>query len=671
MGEKRVMSAEDLYQLKFISDPNISPAGNEVAFVVTTVNEEKEYQGQIWIGGAKEQPQPFTQGKKVDSSPRWSPTGDQLAFLSNRSGDKQIWMMSRFGGEARQLTRMYHGVGSFTWSPNGKQIALTSLTGGNDDDAKLTTEKTDKDRDLEKKDRSRKARVITDIRYKSDDAGFLDDKTNQIWLLDLNDGEPRRISKEKRHYSKPVWSPDGTQLVTVVEPADASYNPGITELHLIDLVHGEEKNILPKPMLAGNPSWSPDGTKIAFFGHENEFKNATLARIWILDLKEGTLQRLAEENDFGPNDFGISDMRAGSADPGPVWSLDGQSIYTMVSEWGNTGIYRYDLNGQVEKVVTGERQIFGFTMDADRQRIAFTYTTTLQPGELAVYDLTEGKEAQLTDVNADLLAGLELSQPEEVRFTGADGWPIQGWVMKPIGFKEGQRYPVVLEIHGGPHAMYSHSFFHEFQLLAAQGFGVIYCNPRGSYGYGQRFVDAVRGDYGGKDYEDLMAFVDLAVQWDWVDAERLGVTGGSYGGFMTNWMVGHTDRFKAAVTARSISNWRSFSGVSDVGALFADWQHKADFVRDEEEMRRIAPITYVESIKTPLLILHGESDYRCPIEQAEQLYTYLKYLRRETQLVIFPGSNHNLSRNGKPELRVERLNQIVGWFNKYLGCVQK
>lgn len=669
MGKKRGMTAEDLYQLQFISDPNISPAGNEVAYVVTTVNEEKEYQAQIWIAGVKEEPRSFTQGKKLDLSPRWSPTGDQLAFLSNRNGDKQIWVMSRSGGEARQLTRMYRGIGAFQWSPEGKRMAFTSLVGVSEDETRLTTEKTDKEREMEKKDRTRKARVITDINYKSDDTGFLEDQKSQVWVMDLNTAEPRRVSQEMRNYGTPVWSPDGTRLVVMREPEDAAYHPERSEMCVIDLVRGEETNILPPSHHALYPSWSPDGTKIAFFGHQNEYMNATLLRIWIVDLKTGKFQCLGEEVDLGSLDFGISDMRVGGVNPGPVWSLDGQAIYTMISEWGNTGIYRYGLDGTVEKVLGGTRQIFSFSMDVDRQRIAFTYTTPLNPGDLAVYDLFEGQETRLTDLHAELLEQLELSEPEEVRFTGADGWEIQGWLMKPIGFTEGQRYPVVLEIHGGPHAMYSHSFFHEFQLLAAQGMGVIYCNPRGSYGYGQKFVDAVRGDYGGKDYEDLMAFVDLAVQWDWVDQGRLGVTGGSYGGFMTNWMVGHTDRFQAAVTARSISNWTSFSGVSDVGAIFADWQHKADFIRDEEEMRRISPLTYVESIRTPLLILHGENDYRCPLEQAEQLYTYLKYLRRETQLVIFPGSNHNLSRNGKPELRVERLQQIVGWFHRFFKCV--
>jgi dipeptidyl aminopeptidase/acylaminoacyl peptidase len=240
--------------------------------------------------------------------------------------------------------------------------------------------------------------------------------------------------------------------------------------------------------------------------------------------------------------------------------------------------------------------------------------------------------------------------------------------MKPIGFEEGKKYPMVLEIHGGPHTMYSNSFFHEFQLLAAEGYVVLYTNPRGGHGYGQKFVDACRGDYGGKDYEDLMQGVDYALgSFNYIDKDRLVVTGGSYGGFMTNWIVGHTDRFKAAVTQRSISNWISFYGVSDIGYYFTEWQILGNAWDDVEKLWHHSPLKYVANIKTPLLILHSEKDYRCPIEQAEQLFIAIKRLgQTDTEFVRFPNSNHDLSRNGNPKLRIERLNRIVGWFNKYI-----
>ncbi|AZR72655.1 hypothetical protein BBF96_04180 [Anoxybacter fermentans] len=663
---KRKITAEDLYKMKFVSEPQISPAGNEVAFVLTTINEKKEYQSQIWLVNEKGRSIQLTATDKVDSGPCWSPKGDQIAFVSNRSGEKQIWLINRYGGEAKQLTHLYHGAYDPVWSPDGKRIAFLSNVSPDDEHEKLLKEKTEKERNKEEEEKSKKVKVINNLRYKSDDLGFLDDKKSQVWILDLASGQPIRITNDDRHYSKPAWSPDGKKLVLSCEVDEPEYHPGESQILIIDLETWEIKKIIPEGFAASSPTWSPDGTKIAFFGHRMEYKGATLNRIWIVNLDDGTINALAEDKDFGIGDYCMSDLRAGGSIPGPQWSFDGQSIFAVVSERGSSGIYRFGLDGSVEKVIVGERQIFGFSMDVDKQKIAFAYTTPLIPGDVALFDLVNGNETRLTDVNRELLNELELSSPEEFTFAGADGWEIQGWVMKPIGFEEGKTYPLILEVHGGPHTMYSNSFFHEFQLLAAHGYGVVYCNPRGSQGYGQKFVDAVRGDYGGKDYQDLMACVDYALQWDWVDENRLGVTGGSYGGFMTNWIISHTDRFKAAVTQRSISNWNSFVGVSDIGYFFADWEHKVKFIKDREELSRISPITYVENIKTPLLIIHSENDYRCPLEQAEQLFICLKFLRRTVRLSIFPGSNHNLSRNGKPELRVERLNQIVGWFNQYI-----
>ncbi|MBX6342798.1 MAG: S9 family peptidase, partial [Thermomicrobiaceae bacterium] len=390
--------------------------------------------------------------------------------------------------------------------------------------------------------------------------------------------------------------------------------------------------------------------------------------VWVAPAGGGEARCLTVELDRTAEDAMLTDTAAAS-DPGLVWSGDGQHLYFQVSDQGNTHLYRVGADGgDAECVVGGRRRVHDFSLSRDGQRVAFVAADPLNPGDVYVCAADGADERRLTRVNEGYLRSVALSEPEEfwVESQAEDRLPIQAWLLRPAGFEEGRKYPVVLEVHGGPHSMYGNVFFHEFQLLAAQGYAVVYANPRGSQGYGDAFTKAAVGAWGERDMPDLMAVLDHVVGMGFVDANRQAVLGGSYGGFMTNWLVGHTDRFRAAITMRCVSNLYSFYGTSDIGFRFGEYEIGGMPWENRDQYLRLSPISYVERMTTPLLILHSEADYRCPIEQAEQLFVMLKRLGREVEFVRFPDESHGLSRNGKPKHRVERLQHILRWFERYL-----
>jgi dipeptidyl aminopeptidase/acylaminoacyl peptidase len=371
----------------------------------------------------------------------------------------------------------------------------------------------------------------------------------------------------------------------------------------------------------------------------------------------------------------ITDLRAHPSSGGLSWAPDGRRVFFMYAEGGDTQIASITTSGgAVRPETTGHHELIGCTLDRDARRVACVESDPVSPGEVVIRDLggEAGPLRRLTDFNGPLLRSLALASPERFEFPGAEGWPIEGWVMRPPAAAADLRRPTVLEIHGGPHAAYGSGFFHEFHLLSAQGYGVLYMNPRGSQGYGQAFTAATRHDWGGKDYEDLMRGVEAALAaFPWIDPDRLGVAGGSYGGFMTNWVVGHTRRFRAAVTMRGISNAYSQWGTSDLAYQKGLWEYPGDPWENPQFYLERSPITYVRQIHTPLLILHSEQDLRCPMEQAEQLFTALKKQGTPTLLVRFPNEGHDLSRKGQPRHRLERLRHIVNWFQTYLPTARE
>ncbi|KIL45636.1 S9 family peptidase [Jeotgalibacillus soli] len=662
MAGKRKVTAEDLYLIQSVTDPRWSPNGEEVVYVKTHIHKDNHtYVSNLYhldvTSGTTEQ---WTFGEGRTSSPRWSPNGEKIAFVSNRSGKNQIYVLSKRGGEAKQVTEALHGAGNPVWSPCSGKLAFT---------ASLKAEETlapgEEKKESDEKEEL-KPFVTTSMKYKADGSGLLDGKEQHIGIVDLETDEVTQLTEGEHSYTLFDWSPNGEQLAYAandqVEQKDFSFN---NELYLYNLTEKTRQHIETKEGYAGGAKWSPDGKYLAFLASERRFENATHAKLWVYEASTQTKQCITEGIDAPVGDYVVADIQQGASVQSVVWNNE-ESFYFVISDQGNVKLYYGSVAGEVYPALDGDHHVYGFDVHGSSQQVIAAVSTHTNPGDLHLLHIPTGKNQQLTEVNNEWLQEVEVVHPESIVYKGANDWEVHGWFMKPAGFAEGEKYPLVLEIHGGPHAMYANTFFHEMQLLAAQGYAVLYVNPRGSHGYGQTFVDAVRGDYGGNDYQDLMAAVDYALeQYDFIDQDRLGVTGGSYGGFMTNWIVGHTDRFKAAVTQRSISNWISFYGVSDIGYYFSEWQIQAD-LNDFDTLWKHSPLAYAADIKTPLLILHSEKDYRCPIEQAEQLYIALKRQEKTTTFVRFPESDHNLSRTGKPKLRIERLHHITGWFKEYL-----
>jgi dipeptidyl aminopeptidase/acylaminoacyl peptidase len=652
------VTSEDLYRLKSVVNPQFSPDGQSFVYVQTTIDKAKdEYQSQLFFQTLEKGAESvqWTFGKGKNHTPRWSPDGTQLAFVSNRSGKNQLYVLSVNGGEAKQVTFLPSGASNPVWSPDGTELAFNTS---------LKSTQTIFDEEEKKQDQPVPLEV-TKMRYKSDEEGFWQGHFKQIAVVKVGTGELTQLTTGSYDVSLYCWSPEGKFLAVgadITEVADMSFK---NDIYLVNIETKELAPVTNGTGYFGNVSWSPDGKYLGMIGHERKFQNATLSKIWIYQIETGNFSCFTPEWDVPVGDYMVGDFQQGASSPGVIWAGDSQGFYFTASERGSTNIYYGDLKDGVKQVLVGEQHVYGLSVDSNSGKAIAAISTPTAIGDLYLLSLNgEGILEKLTDVNGG--QDVFLSKPEMIEYEGANGRKVHGWLLRPVGFEAGKKYPLILEIHGGPHAMYGNTYMNEFQILAAEGYAVLYVNPRGSHGYGQDYVNAVRGDYGGGDYQDLMLAVDYVLnQFDFIDESRLGVTGGSYGGFMTNWIVGHTNRFKAAVTQRSISNWISFYGVSDIGYYFTEWQIDGDF-RDIQKLWKHSPLAYVENIETPLLILHSEKDYRCPIEQAEQLFISLKRLEKDTKFVRFPEENHELSRSGKPTLRKSRLDYIVEWFREGL-----
>jgi len=649
------MRPEDVYALTSVGEPRLSPDGSRVAYVVNRIDSEaNRYRSAIWVAAAdgSDEPQQLTSGQRSDSSPRWSPDGRWLAFLSNRDGDEekasdQLYVQAADGGgEPRKLTDGKEDVEALAWSPDSQRIAFARRV---------------RDAAYEEEDERRRApRRFTRISYKLDSVGWIGDRRKHLFVVGL-DGDEHRLTEGDSENGEPTWSPDGSRIVFT------SLRGDLWDVALVDTLYevqvdspGAEPRQLTRPdESAGMASFSPDGSLIAYRHEPEDGTYPHHGQIAVMRPDGSDRRVLTTSLDRQCTPYPL--IRE------PVW--DGDRIAFRVEDGGNVHIYTVaaDGSGEPELLVGGERSVGLY--DLRDGRLVYTASTYTSPYELFAEDGTA-----ITSVSEDFIAGCRPAEAERFTAVSADGTEVDAWLVRPPDFDEGKRYPVLLTIHGGPFTQYETGFFDEVQVYAGAGYCVLYSNPRGGSGHSEEWGRAIRGPgdgagpgWGTVDYEDLMGVVDSALErFPFLDADRLGVLGGSYGGYMTSWIVGHTNRFKAALSERAVNHLVSAFGSSDVFWIYQRqfggpmWEHVDDWLR-------MSPATYARDIETPLLVVHSENDLRCNVEQGEHLFILLRLLGKEVEMLRFPGESHELSRSGSPVHRVQRFEAILEWFGRYLS----
>ena len=729
LGQKRNITEKDLFDFVWIGDFRVSPDGSRVAFVRVTVNEKKDgYDTSLWTvataGG--DQPHQLTSGKH-DANPRWSPDGKYLLFVRATEKDgkpepPQLSILAMAGGDSFSFTDLPKGAGDPAWAPDGKSIAFTSPT--NPDDLAKQEKKKRKEEGLKQarqvqtspspavKDSKKTAsssvsgksegepaakqsepegehesdvRVITRAVYREDNEGYNDPKRPQhIWTVPVPKSadekvQPKQISSGHFDEGNIVWSKDSSLIYfTSLHVDEPYYDLPKSELYSVSANGGEPAKLNTFDMDVNDLSLSPDGKQIAFIASTSQPVNSyTQMDLWVADLAPKSKPRnltAAFDYDLGAGVFGDSAAPRGGGGNLPLWTPDGKSLIEIYGKEGRTILASFDATTGVATDLThGNQAVVRFRASTDASKIAYTVSSATQINDLflTARAKADASPVQLTKINDELFSKLNLTEPEEVSYQSFDGKRIQAWVQKPPGFDPAKKYPLILNIHGGPHAAYGYIFEHEFQWMAAKGYVVLYPNPRGSTTYGQEFGNVIQYHYPGDDYKDLMAGVDDLIKRGYIDEKKMGVTGGSGGGLLTNWVVGQTTRFAAAVSQRDIASWIDWWSTADFTLFQPNWFRAPPF-EDEQDFKARSPITYIKNVKTPMMFILGEVDYRTPPGAGgEQMFRALKFRKIPTVMVRFPNESHELSRSGQPWHRVERLQNIVGWFDYWLLGVAK
>ncbi len=644
----------DVFELEYVQDPQISSDGGQVVWLRAwhDIMTDKRYRN-LWLSryGSSEAV-PLTSGKHDDRLPRWSPDGKRLAWVSDRDGSAQIWLRHMDTGAEARLTNVQHAPSDLSWSPDGRRLAFTMFV---PEPEKPFVSLPPRPKGAQWAD---PPRYIDDIPYRSDGRGYLPKGHRHIFLLPATGGTPRRLTTGPYdHSGRLSWSPDGRFLYFSANyHDDRKLDPRNSELYELEVATGRVRPLTDRHGPDTQPAVSPDGRHIAWLGYDEQYLGYQPMQLYVMPLAGGSPRVVSAGLDRSISDF--------------AWTGDGQGFVIQYDDQGHTRLDYLSLDGQTRHLTDAVgglslgRPYSGgsFSLSADG-RFAFTHTAPDHPADLAVGSLSAKRTRRLTYLNDDLFAYKQLGRVEELWFDAKDGRKVQGWLVYPPDYEEGKKYPLILEIHGGPFANYGWRFSAEIQLYAAAGYLVLYTNPAGSTSYGKDFGNLIHHNYPGPDYDDLMAAVDGVIARGIVDEENLFVTGGSGGGVLTAWIVGKTDRFRAAVVAKPVINWYSFVLHADMPAFFYKYWFGTWPWDDPLAYHRRSPISLAGHVRTPTMLLTGETDYRTPISETEQFFAALQLRGVESAMVRVPGASHGIAR--RPSHLIAKVLYILEWFERH------